>query len=94
MFMNNEEITIAFRNILKRMKSEANKERYNALVLRPTSESEERIWDLCKKFWPSAYENRDGDLNTYVVNDNIDPIRAKRYLAELESMLDNLGWSK
>ena len=92
--MSKQEVTEAFRDILRRIKSEENKDRYNSLGIRTTSESEERIWTLCEKFWPAEYEARKENIDDYIINENLDLMMAKRYLAELEELLDSLGWAE
>ena len=81
-----------FRTILKRLNSDSNRERYNAICTLPNNNSDEkRVWDICKEFWgkneaPLNIENYDvKELNTD---------SAKRLLDELEKLLDKLGWEK
>lgn len=40
-----------FRNILKRLNSDSNRECYNAICTLPKNDDEKRVWDICKKFW-------------------------------------------
>lgn len=81
-----------FRSILKRLNSNSNRERYNAICTLPSDNvDEKRVWEICKKFWgkneaPLNIDNYDvKDLNTD---------SAKRLLDELEKLLDKLGWEK
>ena len=54
-----------FRNILKRLNSDSNRERYNAICTLPSDNADEkRVWDICKEFWgkneaPLDIENYD-----------------------------------
>lgn len=80
-----------FRNILKRLNSDSNKARYNAICTLTQSDDEQGVWTICSEFWgnnkaPLVIEN-------YDVKD-LDSAYAKRRLDELESLLDKLGWEK
>lgn len=54
-----------FRNILKRLNSDSNREHYNAICTLPSDNADEkRVWDICKEFWgkneaPLDIENYD-----------------------------------
>lgn len=80
-----------FRNILKRLKSDSNTARYNAICTLTQNDDEQRVWGICREFWG----NNEAPLNieNYDVKD-LDAAYAKRLLNELESLLDKLGWAK
>ena len=80
-----------FRNILKRLKSSSNRERYNAICTLTQNDDERRVWAICRKFWGNNKEPL--DIENYDVKD-LDAAYAKRLLNELESLLDKLGWEK
>jgi len=82
-----------FRNILKRLKADSNRERYNAICSRPCNKEEERIWKLCEKFWPQSYSDRNVIIDEYVANEHLDERTAQQYLKELSYLLDKLGWN-
>lgn len=83
-----------FRDVLSRMKDESNREKYNSICVRTHNEDEERIWELCQKFWPQDYSDRKENIEEYVVNTSLDVAMANRYLHELNDLLDKLGWNK
>ena len=79
-----------FRNILKRLNSDSNRERYNAICTLPSDNADEkRVWDICKEFW--GKNEAPLDIENYDVKD-LDAAYAKRLLDELEELLDKLGW--
>ncbi len=39
-----------FRNILKRLKSDSNKARYNAICTLTQNDDEQRVWAICREF--------------------------------------------
>ena len=39
-----------FRNILKRLKSSSNRERYNAICTLTQNDDEQRVWAICREF--------------------------------------------
>lgn len=80
-----------FRNILKRLKSSSNRERYNAICTLTQNDDEQRVWAIRRKFWGNNKEPL--DIENYDVKD-LDAAYAKRLLNELESLLDKLGWEK
>lgn len=81
-----------FRNILKRLNSDSNRERYNAICTLPSDNADEkRVWDICKEFW--GKNEAPLDIENYDVKD-LDAAYAKRLLDELEELLDKLGWEK
>ena len=80
-----------FRNILKRLKSDSNKARYNAICTLTQNDDEQRVWAICRKFWGN--NEAPLDIENYDVKD-LDATYAKRLLNELESLLDKLGWEK
>jgi hypothetical protein len=84
--------TELFRDVLRRMKSKGNYERYNSICTKPCNDDEERIWALCEHFWPKEYSKRQLDIGQYVINEELDPTMAKKYIAELQELLDKLGW--
>ena len=88
------EYTEAFRNILRRLNLEANCERYSAICVHPDTDKEKRVWQLCEKFWPRVYSDRDVDADKYVVNDSLDERMARKYIQEIETLLDELGWAR
>ena len=82
----------AFRNTLKRIYAKENSERYNSILIKTLNEDEERIWKLCEAFWHPDYAHRTSDIEKYEPNPNLDNDTAKRYLKELNHLLDELGW--
>lgn len=81
-----------FRNILKRLNSDSNREHYNAICTLPSDNADEkRVWDICKEFW--GKNEGPLDIENYDVKD-LDAAYAKRLLDELEELLDKLGWEK
>lgn len=90
--MENDKI-LAFENILSRIYSKENEEKYNLLATGICNEDEARIWELCEKFWfhpDSSYRTYNG--KDYKLNHNLDNNMAKRYINELTQLLDKLGW--
>lgn len=83
-----------FRNILRRLKANSNCERYNSICTKLCSADEERIWALCQKFWPQLYTDRNIDIDKYVANNCLDEKTAQKCLAEINELLDKLGWEK
>ena len=83
-----------FRAILKRMYSEENRERYCSLCNNTCSEDEERIVTLVKKFWPKEEWKRNSDFDLYEPNSELCDSMAGKYIDELNSLLDKLGWKK
>lgn len=82
-----------FRKILKRLKAESNRERYNALGNLSRNEDEERMWQLCRKFWQDEQSQREGN-GEYAINENLDEAMAQKYIKELTALLNKLGWAK
>lgn len=80
-----------FRNILKRLNSSSNRERYNAICTLTQNDDEQKVWAICREFWGNNKEPL--DIENYDVKDLGAPY-AKRRLDELESLLDKLGWKK
>ena len=80
-----------FCNILKRLNSSSNRERYNAICTLTQNDDEQRVWAICREFWGNNKEPL--DIENYDVKDLGAPY-AKRRLDELESLLDKLGWKK
>ena len=80
-----------FRNILKRLNSSSNRERYNAICTLTQNDDEQRVGAICREFWGNNKEPL--DIENYDVKDLGAPY-AKRRLDELESLLDKLGWKK
>lgn len=83
----------AFRCILKRIYSEENKIKYDAICTQHGNEEENRIWKICERFWPKEYERR-LDIEKYPINDCLDDATAQKLLVELEQLLDHQGWKK
>ena len=80
-----------FRNILKRLNSDSNKARYNAICTLTQNDDEQRVWAICREFWGNNKAPLDNE--NYDVKD-LDSAYARRLLNELESLLDKLGWEK
>ena len=80
-----------FRNILKRLNSDSNKARDNAICTLTQNDDEQRVWAICRKFWGN--NKAPLDIENYDVKD-LDSAYARRLLNELESLLDKLGWEK
>ena len=80
-----------FRNILKRLNSDSNKARYNAICTLTQNDDEQRVWAICRKFWGN--NKAPLDIENYDVKD-LDSAYARRLLNELESLFDKLGWEK
>ena len=80
-----------FRNILKRLNSDSNKARYNAICTLTQNDDEQRVWAICRKLWGN--NKAPLDIENYDVKD-LDSAYARRLLNELESLLDKLGWEK
>lgn len=85
---------LKFRAVLKRMYSEENRERYCSLCNNTCSEDEERIVTLVKKFWPKEEWKRNSDFDLYEPNSELCDPMAGKYIDELNSLLDKLGWKK
>lgn len=83
-----------FRNILRRLTAPENSEKYNAICTLPMTDDENRIWELCQKFWPEGSPGAHLNIEEYKVNDIYDDFTANRYLSELETLLDKHGWKK
>lgn len=81
-----------FRDVLSRMKADSNRERYNNICVETRNSDEERIWELCQKFWPKEDSDRKENIEDYVVNPCLDERNANRELRELNELLDKLGW--
>lgn len=88
----NENIIDEFRSILKRIYSPENSGKYRSICVKTRDKDEDRILELCKAFWHPEYEYRTSDIEKYVPNLNLDHITAKRYIKELNQLLDKLGW--
>ena len=84
----------AFRNILRRIMADSNRERYKAICQHICNKDEERIWQLCEYFWPKAYSDRSLNIEEYHPNNELDEFIAKRHIVELNYLLDKLGWEK
>lgn len=82
----------AFRNVLQRIYAKENSEKYRLICIKPCNEDEERVWSLCEAFWHPDYEKRTSDIEKYVPNPYLDNSKAKRYIKELNDLLDKLGW--
>ncbi len=80
-----------FRNILRRLNSDSNKARYNAICTLTQNDDEQRVWTICSEFWGN--NKAPLDIENYDVKD-LDAAYAKRLLNELESLLDKMGWAK
>ena len=89
-----KEYVAEFRKILKRMKADSNSERYHDICIRCHNEDEERIWELCEKFWPNEYAKRNVSIDEYVANEDLDPDLARKYIKEVTDLLDKLGWAE
>lgn len=83
-----------FRKILKRMTADSNSERYHDICICCHNEDEERIWELCEKFWPNEYAKRNVSIDKYTANEDLDPNLAQKHIDELTNLLDKLGWAK
>lgn len=83
-----------FRNILRRLKAESNQKKYNDICTRCNNADEERVWQLCQKFWPQTFSDRNVNIDKYVANDSLYEQTAQRYLKELSDLLDKLGWDQ
>ena len=81
-----------FRSILKRMYSPKNSEKYRLICTKTCNEDEDRIWKICEAFWHPEYQYRTSDIEKYVPNPNLEYVTAKRYIKELNQLLDKLGW--
>lgn len=82
----------AFRNVLRRIYAKENSEKYRSICIKTCNEDEERVWSLCETFWHPDYEKRTSDIEKYVPNPYLDNAKAKRYIKELNDLLDKLGW--
>lgn len=49
-----------FRNMLKRLKSSSNRERYNAICILTQNDDEQRVWAICREFWGNNKELQQG----------------------------------
>lgn len=79
-----------YRNILKRIYSEENRERYIKLFFRRNPD-EDRLYMLCSRF---NGNNRDTfPIENFDVLDR-DIVVAQCDLKEIEELLDKLGWEK
>lgn len=81
-----------FRNILRRIKADTNIERYQSIFTQTTNDDEKRLRELCQKFWPKRYSDRDVDIDEYIASDGIDERIAQKNIAEITCILDKLGW--
>lgn len=86
----NKKTISEIRRVFTRIKSESNSERYN-LSNTHVLNDEERLWELCKKFWSEDRCTTPLDEN-YKPNSELDDLTARRYIIELEELLDKLGW--
>lgn len=68
-----------FRNILRRIMADSNRERYRAICQHTCNKDEERIWQLCEHFWPKAYSDRSLNIEEYHPNNEL---RSLRFLRE------------
>ena len=82
-----------FRNILRRIYSLENSERYHSICAKNHNPDADRIWMLCEAFWHPDYAHRTYDIEKYEPNPYLDNATAKRYLKELNHLLDKLGWN-
>ena len=83
-----------FRNVLRRLTADSNRDRYNAICTQPCNKDEVRICSLCKKIWPKDYGDRNSNINEYVAYEGLEDFMAKEYLEEINVLLDKLGWEK
>ena len=74
-----QDTAIAFRQILKRIYAEANKEKYHLICTKTSNQDEERIWELCKAFWYPEYSCRTSNIEAYEPNLSLDDVTAQRY---------------
>ena len=84
----------SFRNILRRVKADSNREKYQAICSRTQSDDEERIWYLCKAFWPELRIWENINIDKYVPNASLDEAKAEEYICEIHNLLDKLGWKR
>lgn len=56
-----------FRNILKRLKSSSNRERYNAICTLTQNDDEQRVWAICRKFWGNNKEPLDMNFRKTII---------------------------
>ena len=85
-------ITNEFRRILKRMYLPENDEKRRLICTKTCNEDEERVWKLCRAFWPTENGQTEFSIEEYVPNQQLDRATAKRYIKELDELLDKLGW--
>lgn len=90
----NDNTALAFKEILKRIHLEDNYDKRCGLFSPAHSDKEQRIWDICKAFWPVNYADRIFFIDKYIPNQDLDDPLAKRYIEELTSLLDELEWAK
>lgn len=84
----------AFHDILKRIESKENSEKYRSICIKTNNDDEERVWKLCEEFWHPDYAHRTSDIDKYEPNPYLDNDIAKEYIEELTQLLDKLGWAK
>ena len=82
-----------FVKILHRIYSVDNREKYRLINIKTNNSDEERVWQLCGEFWHPDYSHREHNIDDYEINPNLDEIMARKYIKELNELLDKLGWS-
>ncbi len=87
-----KDTVVAFRDVLRRIYAKENIEKYHSICTKTCCEDEERVWKLCEAFWPAEYSDRTSDIDNYEPNPNLDNVTARRYINELNQLLDKLGW--
>ncbi len=91
MYNNYQEL---FNNILKRIHSESNKEKYEKFLTQPRNYDEERLFDLCQKFWTKDCFSESLDEYYFGGNSAIEDAFMRQNLIEINKLLDKLGWEK
>lgn len=75
-----------FKILINRMRTDP--KRYNDINLLTKNPDEERIVEICKKFWGKDFFSSSG----FNIRDDMDPHMADRLLTELEKILDKMEW--
>ena len=91
--MVSEKTNQLYRDILRRIYSKENQERLRLFHNPDRSEEEDRIWEICQILWPNNSTQRTFIIDQWEVNPILDDPTAKRYINDLERLLNELNWA-
>lgn len=91
--MVSEKTNLLYRDILRRIYAEENYERLRVFHNPDCSDDEDRIWDICSNLWPKDISQRTFIIDQWEIDPAMDDLTAKRYLKELELLLNKLNWA-